>query len=108
MKNLIGNMSTKFGAYNNPLDEKKEKTLYGSDRYQFSKNLDDLLIFRLPSLRNVDVSVPNFHDGSKQKLPNEIELMAKAKVDIITPRNEAALIAPFLNRVTGRYQGMKL
>jgi len=46
-------------------------------RYEITKDEDDKMVFKVPSLRNVTQTAPYFHDGTVQTLDEAIRLMAK-------------------------------
>jgi cytochrome c peroxidase len=65
-------------------------------------------IVRVPSLRNVAVTPPYFHDGSAATLPKAVKAMAYAQLDRVLTDDQTKAIVAFLNTLTGRYQGRPL
>jgi cytochrome c peroxidase len=63
---------------------------------------------RVPSLRNVAVTAPYFHDGGVATLPEAIRQMARAQLDLTISDRDASDIAAFLATLTGKYQGRRL
>jgi cytochrome c peroxidase len=63
---------------------------------------------RVPSLRNVEVTPPYFHDGSAATLEDAVTRMAMAQLDVQMPAKEAGDIAAFLRSLTGRFEGRAL
>jgi cytochrome c peroxidase len=63
---------------------------------------------RVPSLRNVAVTGPYFHDGSAGTLPVAIRRMARAQLDLKIDDRDVQDISAFLNTLTGTYQGRPL
>ncbi|WP_346246365.1 cytochrome-c peroxidase [Sphingomonas rustica] len=63
---------------------------------------------RVPSLRNVAVTPPYFHDGSVASLPEAVRQMGRAQLDLAISDRDAADIAAFLTALTGRYEGTRL
>jgi cytochrome c peroxidase len=63
---------------------------------------------RVPSLRNVTVTAPYFHDGSVKSLPEAIRQMAHAQLDLTIGYRDIADITAFLDSLTGTYQGHRL
>jgi cytochrome c peroxidase len=63
-------------------------------------------IVRVPSLRNVAVTAPYFHDGSAPTLREAVRKMGEAQLDqrLTDPQIEA--IVAFLNTLTGTYRGV--
>lgn len=68
----------------------------------------DRHVFRVPSLRNVAVTAPYFHDGSVATLEQAVTLMARLQLGHTLPAEEVRLIAAFLRTLTGEYQGKPL
>jgi cytochrome c peroxidase len=63
---------------------------------------------RVPSLRNVAVTAPYFHDGSEASLPTAIRRMARAQLDLTIDDRDVDDIAAFLDTLTGTYRGRPL
>jgi cytochrome c peroxidase len=70
-------------------------------RFDVTKDLDDLYVFRVPSLRNVAMTAPYFHDGSVPTLPEAVKIMAR--VELGTTLNDADIsdMIAFLKSLTG-------
>jgi cytochrome c peroxidase len=65
-------------------------------------------ILRVPSLRNVEVTAPYFHDGSVPTLQKAVRDMGYAQLDRNLSSDEVNAIVAFLQSLTGYYQGKKL
>ncbi|MGI4764697.1 MAG: cytochrome-c peroxidase [Janthinobacterium lividum] len=63
---------------------------------------------RVPSLRNVAVTPPYFHDGSVADLGEAVQMMARAQLGRRFTDAETGQIVAFLGSLTGRYQGRPL
>lgn len=63
---------------------------------------------RVPSLRNVTVTTPYFHDGSVSSLAEAIRRMARAQLDLTIADRDVRDIEAFLDALTGSYQGRPL
>jgi cytochrome c peroxidase len=61
-------------------------------------------LLRVPSLRNVAVTAPYFHDGSAATLPEAVKAMGIAQLDRELSESQVAAIVAFLNTLTGTYQ----
>ena len=70
-------------------------------RFDITKNETDLYVFRVPSLRNVAMTAPYFHDGSVATLSEAVRVMARAQLGKALADNEAQDIVAFLNSLTG-------
>ena len=77
-------------------------------RFSFTKDERDLHKFKTPTLRNVALTAPYFHDGSTQSLRQAVEIMAKYQRDVSLTDEEIDNIVKFLEALTGEYKGKKL
>jgi cytochrome c peroxidase len=62
-------------------------------------------IVRVPSLRNVAVTPPYFHDGSAATLSKAVHAMGYAQLDRTLTDEQTEAIVAFLNTLTGTYLG---
>ena len=62
----------------------------------------------MPSLRNVAVTSPYFHDGSAASLAEAVDIMARSQLGRELPRDDIDLIIRFLRTLTGVYRGQSL
>jgi cytochrome c peroxidase len=62
-------------------------------------------IVRVPSLRNVAVTPPYFHDGSAATLSKAVQAMGYAQLDRTLTDDQTKAIVAFLNTLTGTYLG---
>lgn len=62
----------------------------------------DLHRFKVPSLRNVELTAPYFHDGSSPTLKNAIKTMADFQLGMSLTETELSQVEAFLNSLTGR------
>jgi cytochrome c peroxidase len=62
-------------------------------------------IVRVPSLRNVAVTPPYFHDGSAATLSQAVQAMGYAQLDRKLTEDQTKAIVAFLNTLTGTYLG---
>ena len=61
----------------------------------------DRMMFKVPSLRNVEVSGPYFHDGSVASLDECVRLMARHQLGLELTDAEAASMLAWLKTLTG-------
>jgi cytochrome c peroxidase len=106
--NIGGNMFQPFGVIGNYLADRGQIKPADLGRFNVTKNEPDLFLFRVPSLRNVAVTAPYFHDGSAQTLTDAIEQMTKYQLGRPLAKKQIELIAEFLNTLTGEYRGKPL
>jgi len=102
--NVGGNMYEKLGIVYNYFEARGNIQAVDLGRYNFTKNEDDRYEFRVPSLRNVALTAPYFHDASATNLEQAVATMAKFQLGITLPKDDIAKIVKFLNTLTGVYQ----
>ena len=62
-------------------------------------------VFRVPSLRNVAMTAPYFHDGSAATLDVAVSRMAAGQLGLNLSKADVSSIVLFLGSLTGRYRG---
>jgi cytochrome c peroxidase len=70
-------------------------------RVDVTKDPDDLYVFRVPSLRNVAMTPPYFHDGSVTNLPDAVRVMARVQLGMNLSDIDTRAIVAFLETLTG-------
>jgi cytochrome c peroxidase len=96
-----GGSFQKFGVHE---DYWKETGAPNPDkgRFDVTKNPDDMYVFKVPSLRNVAMTAPYFHDGSVAHLPDAVRIMGKVQLGQPLTDAEIGDIAAFLESLTGK------
>lgn len=64
--------------------------------------------FKTPTLRNVALTWPYYHDGSVQTLAEAVAMMAKYQVGREMPDADVKKVESFLEALTGQYKGQPL
>jgi len=101
-----GNMYQTFGVLGNYFKDKGKVTEADLGRYAVTKNEADRHVFKVPSLRNVELTAPYFHDGSAKTLDEAIDVMFRYQLGRSAPAADKALIVKFLKTLTGE-KGMQ-
>jgi cytochrome c peroxidase len=70
-------------------------------RYEVTHLDADRMMFKVPSLRNVALTAPYFHDGSVATLPAAITMMARHQLGIDVSPEENASIETWLKTLNG-------
>ncbi|MDD5216374.1 MAG: c-type cytochrome, partial [Methylococcales bacterium] len=70
---------------------------------EVSKKADDEHLFKVPTLRNIALTAPYFHNGSVATLDEAVKVMAKVQLGKDLSKDEAADIVAFLNGLTGEF-----
>lgn len=82
-----------------------ELTEVDNGRFNVTKQEKDRNFFKVPTLRNVEITQPYFHDGSVASLEEAVRVMAKVQQDKSLTPDEINKIAAFLKTLTGEYKG---
>lgn len=106
--NVGGNMFQRFGVIGDYLADRGNITKADLGRFNLTKDEADRYVFRVPSLRNVALTPPYFHDGSAQTLEQAISVMAKYQLGRPLSKQQTKLIAQFLGTLSGEYLGKPL
>jgi cytochrome c peroxidase len=98
---LGGNMYQKFGLFK-PYHELTGSEKIDPGRAEVTKNGADSLMFKVPTLRNIEKTFPYFHDGSVADLEKAIKIMGMAQLNKEITDQQAKDIAVFLSSLTGQ------
>lgn len=99
---LMGMRADYFG------DRGTEITFEDHGRNKETKTERDMHRFKVPGLRNIELTGPYYHDGTKKTLEEAVIDMAKYEVGVNLTESETADIVKFLKTLTGEYKGNTL
>jgi len=68
----------------------------------------DRMLFKVPTLRNVALTYPYFHDGAYWKLEEAVDVMARLQLGRKLGTEEVSQIVAFLETLTGDQPDFKL
>lgn len=106
--NIGGNMLQKFGVMDDYFKARGNVAQVDLGRYQITRDEMDRNVFKVPSLRNVAVTAPYFHDGSAETLEEAVEVMFRYQLGRIPSAEDKTLIIKFLKTLTGEWEGKPL
>lgn len=106
--NVGGNMFQTFGVMGDYFKKRGNVTEADLGRYNVTKNEADKHVFKVPSLRNVALTAPYFHDGSARTLNDAVDVMFKYQLGRPASPQDQELIVKFLYTLTGEYKGKSL
>lgn len=106
--NIGGNLFQKIGIFKNYFAAPRAITPADLGRFTVTQDEADRHVFRVPSLRNVALTAPYFHDGSVKTLEQAVALMAENQLGRRLSPADIQLIVKFLRTLTGEYQGKPL
>ncbi len=75
---------------------------------EVSKKAGDEHRFKVPTLRNIALTAPYFHNGAVKTLDEAVKIMAKLQLDKELSKEEVADIVAFLNALTGEFPEQKM
>ena len=105
--NIGGNMFQKFGVMD---DYFKDRPAAETDlgRYLVTHDEEDRNVFKVPSLRNVAVTAPYFHDASAKTLEDAVDVMFRFQLGRVPSAEDKDQIIKFLKTLTGQWAGKPL
>jgi cytochrome c peroxidase len=103
-----GNMFQRMGAKNDYFSNRDDLNKHDMGRFNVTADEFDKHRFKVPSLRNVALTAPYFHDGSAPTLLDAVQVMAKYQLGRRLKDREQTLLVGFLKSLTGQYQGKTL
>jgi cytochrome c peroxidase len=103
-----GNLFQRFGVFYDPFAQRGSATESDLGRFSVTGVETDKHVFRVPSLRNVAVTAPYFHNGEISSLAEAVEIMARSQLGKELPAEDIDRIVQFLHTLTGEYQGRSL
>jgi cytochrome c peroxidase len=98
--NVGGGIYARFGVAKNPAPELLPPDDLG--RFAITKEVSDKYVFKVPSLRNVELTAPYFHSGHIFDLKQAIAVMGESQLGQKLSDDETGKLAAFLTSLTGR------
>ncbi len=117
--NIGGNMVQRLGVFSDDdltavegaeagVDARENREDTAANTPVAERDLDTGGDFRVPSLRNVAVTAPYFHDGRAETLPQAVSLMGRLQLGRDLSDPDVAAITAFLESLTGRFNNRSL
>ena len=107
--NLGGESYELMGLRNHYFAERgMELTAEDDGRYKQTQQERDRHRFKVPGLRNVALTWPYYHDGTRATLADAVRDMGKYQSGVELSEQQVDDIVAFLNTLTGEYQGKPL
>ena len=97
-----GQAYMRFGLF------KKPDFLSDNGRFEITKKEDDRFVFKIPSLRNIELTYPYFNGGNIWDLREAVKIMASVQLGTELDDEEAGKIVTFLKTLTGRKPKMDI
>jgi cytochrome c peroxidase len=104
-KAVGGNMLQRVGVMRDYFADRGSVKPPDYGHFNLTKLERDRFVFRVPSLRNVALTAPYFHDGTAPTLESAITAMARYQLGRELEPGDVALLVEFLRTLTGEYRG---
>lgn len=95
-----GNLFQRFGIIAEYFADHPDNAA-DTGRERITGRVEDRHVFKVPSLRNVAVTGPYFHDGSVARLEDAVRIMGRYQLGRRLSHEETRLIIAFLDTLTG-------
>ena len=102
--NIGGNMFQRFGVMAEYFGDRGHLQIAAADlgRFNVTGREEDRYVFKVPSLRNVALTAPYFHDGSVAALEDAVAIMGRYQLGRQLSKEEISSLVAFLNSLTGK------
>lgn len=107
-RNVGGNMFQKFGIMHDYFAQRGNITKADQGRFNVTGLEEDRHVFKVPSLRNIELTGPYFHDASVDTLDGAVEIMAYYQLGRRISAQDRDRLVAFLKTLTGELQGKPL
>ena len=97
---LGGNMFQKFGVMGDYFAG-RDITKEDLGRFNVTQREEDRHVFKVPSLRNVELTAPYFHDGSAPTLESAVSIMGRYQLGRDLSAQDIQAIVAFLKTLSG-------
>lgn len=96
-----GNMYQKFGKYADYWTYTKSEKI-DKGKFNVTNKEEDMYMFKVPTLRNIEKTYPYFHDGSVADLKEAVKIMGKVQLNKDLSEEQINDIVAFLKTLTGK------
>jgi cytochrome c peroxidase len=98
----------KFPTYPGSVYEQQYQLTADTGRESVTGQEADRHLWRVPTLRNIALTAPYFHNGQVQTLPEAVRVMAKTQLNKELTDKQVDDIVAFLNGLTGEFPEITL
>ncbi len=96
-----GNLYQRFGLMEDYFGNRGNETAADLGRFAVTQREADRHVFKVPSLRNVALTAPYFHDGTAKTLEQAVAVMARYELGTRISEDDIGLLVAFLRTLTG-------
>lgn len=93
----------KFPTYPGSSYDTKYELMKDKGRYEATKKEADMHMWRVPTLRNITLTAPYFHNGSVLTLDEAVRVMGRVQLNKDLSDEQVEDIVAFLNALTGEF-----
>ncbi len=98
----------KFPTFPGTEYDKKYELSKDLGRYEVTQKDADKNMFRVPTLRNIALTAPYFHNGAVPTLDEAVKVMAKTQLNRDLSEQQVADLVAFLNALTGKFPAITM
>lgn len=95
-------------AHNYFAHREKKEISEDAGRFNITNQPYDKYKFKVPTLRNIALTAPYFHDAQAKTLEQAVEITLTYETDVEVKEAEVTQIVAFLKSLTGEYKGKPL
>ena len=103
-----GRSFEKMGRHADYFTDRGNPTAADEGRASVTKNDSDKHKFKVPTLRNIALTAPYFHDASAKSLAEAVRQMGHYQTGTTFTEQETVQLVSFLESLTGEFEGKKL
>ncbi|SJM92943.1 Cytochrome-c peroxidase [Crenothrix polyspora] len=101
-------MFQKFPVTSNGFFEAQHHFSKDKGLAEVTKKAENEHFWKVPTLRNIALTAPYFHNGAVKTLDTAVQIMAKTQLNKDLSKEEIADIVAFLNALTGEFPEQKM
>ncbi len=98
----------KFPTFTDNSYVKQYDFMSDTGREEVTGNKADAHMFRIPTLRNIALTAPYFHNGRVNDLKTAVKVMAKTQLNTDLQDEQVAQIVAFLDSLTGEFPAQSM
>ncbi len=102
--NIGGNMYQRLGVMDDYFKDRGNVTNQDYGRFNVTGRESDRYKFKVPSLRNIALTAPYFHDGTAATLDDAIKVMMRYQIGVIPDKRHVEFLVAFLESLTGELE----
>jgi len=102
--NIGGNLFQELGVFYDYFAARGNVKRADYGRMNVTNRKKDMYVFKVPSLRNVELTAPYLHDGHAKTLEEAVIIMGETELGREMKANEIQLIVKFMKTLTGIYK----